>query len=1475
MASRSYYPSDPSPPANPRGRPRDTSVVVVVLDTSEVYIVASLSTRKDTQVIYVDPTTGYLHYLGKHGEDLFDSEAAALNYITNGSKILCKSTTYSKAVLGYAVLGSYALLLVATQLSATVPTLPGGGCIYTVAESQWIKIQLQNPQAQGNGESKNIKELAELDIDGKYYFCETRDITRPFPSRMTLREPDEEFVWNRWLAKPFMDIGLLGHCVVLLQGFAECRSFGGTGQQGGIVALLARRSRLHPGTRYLARGINACSGTGNEVECEQLVWAPRKDGQGQSIPFSSYIWRRGTIPIWWGAEIKNAVSVEAEIYVADDPFNGSLQYYQRLGRRYGNKSLEVNATSQKKPGVVPIVCVNLLRYGDGKPETVLVDSFKSSLEYLRSTKKLGKTWIQLINYDWHATVKLKGQQQTVEGLWRHLKAPTMAIGFSEGKYYNVKQQLKECKGSVIFNDDINGGFCMESIQNGVVRFNCADSLDRTNAASYFGALQVFVEQCSRLSISLDVDAMFGLSSSRYPEYNGRNPRTLPPGWEERFDSVTGKSFYIDHNTRTTTWEHPCQEAPQKPWKRFDMTFDQFKGSTMLAPVNHLAELFLLAGDIHATLYTGSKAMHSEILNIFKEETGKFSKFSAAQNVKITLQRRFQNYINDSSRQKQFEMFLGLRLFKHLPSIPISPLKVLSRPSGCMLKPVPSITPLADGGSSLLSFKKKDLTWVCQQGADYVELFIYLGEPCQVCQLLLTVSHGVDDSSYPATIDVRVGSSVDTLKLVLEGACIPQCSNGTNLLIPLTGRIDPEDLAVTGKSARPNIQESTYLPLLYDFEELEGELNFLNRGKGLNFEQMMKLEIKRLCLDLSAAERDRALLSIGVIPATVDPNRSVDYSYLLKLSSLADYLALLGHTVHEDRVNASIGLENFNGHAIDFWNICENDESCTGDVCEVRALSSSHASATSENPSIFVECSQCGRTACKACCAGKGAFLLLNNTYRDLKIYGGSQGGGYSALADNFVCKSCCSEVIKHALYVDYVRVLRSLRKKGRTEQAVLKAVNQVCGLEFSRISDFTKSVQYGQKQLKQLLDGEESLAEFPYASFLQTVETADDSEPLLSLLAPFGIGEQKSYWKAPMDNTSVEFSIVLGGLSDVSGAAIIVGSCGYSTSDCPIVEIWAGNKINREDRTFIGKWDVHDMMLSSPHLSGPQKTSSMSEEPRHIKFHFPNPIRCRIVSIKMTLNHIDSHSTKFSEEFDLLSLSEGTFSESKPTTPQNSFIHAKRIVIFGNTLRKETNPDTSMGLMRMKTYLDRSQPLGRFRIPVEAERLRDNDLVLEQYLLPNTPGIAGFRLDFFNVVRPRVTHSPSSSELDMKEFSLIPMEHRVINPAILYLQVTIVKESGKLVVEEYRLPEVKVNTPLYYDFQDLQQDVRCVLFRLLGDVTAFVDDIAEIDGSNLRNLPLATGLSLSNKIKLYYYADTYEMGKIGSLSAVVSAMMES
>ncbi|KAK9727801.1 WW domain [Popillia japonica] len=32
--------------------------------------------------------------------------------------------------------------------------------------------------------------------------------------------------------------------------------------------------------------------------------------------------------------------------------------------------------------------------------------------------------------------------------------------------------------------------------------------------------------------------------------------TLPPGWDSKIDRKTGKMYYIDHSTKTTTWEDP-------------------------------------------------------------------------------------------------------------------------------------------------------------------------------------------------------------------------------------------------------------------------------------------------------------------------------------------------------------------------------------------------------------------------------------------------------------------------------------------------------------------------------------------------------------------------------------------------------------------------------------------------------------------------------------------------------------------------------------------------------------------------------------------------------------------------------------------------------------------------------------------------------------------------------------------------------
>ena len=46
---------------------------------------------------------------------------------------------------------------------------------------------------------------------------------------------------------------------------------------------------------------------------------------------------------------------------------------------------------------------------------------------------------------------------------------------------------------------------------------------------------------------------------RNTQYGGVNP--LPTGWEQAI-APNGRVFYINHNTRTTTWIHPTEENNQ-------------------------------------------------------------------------------------------------------------------------------------------------------------------------------------------------------------------------------------------------------------------------------------------------------------------------------------------------------------------------------------------------------------------------------------------------------------------------------------------------------------------------------------------------------------------------------------------------------------------------------------------------------------------------------------------------------------------------------------------------------------------------------------------------------------------------------------------------------------------------------------------------------------------------------------------------
>ncbi len=76
----------------------------------------------------------------------------------------------------------------------------------------------------------------------------------------------------RWCAHPAT------HHVPAPQGSAEGRTLQDAAGQPYGVALVSRRSRLHPGMRYIARGLNALASPGNEAEVEQLLWTEPSGG---------------------------------------------------------------------------------------------------------------------------------------------------------------------------------------------------------------------------------------------------------------------------------------------------------------------------------------------------------------------------------------------------------------------------------------------------------------------------------------------------------------------------------------------------------------------------------------------------------------------------------------------------------------------------------------------------------------------------------------------------------------------------------------------------------------------------------------------------------------------------------------------------------------------------------------------------------------------------------------------------------------------------------------------------------------------------------------------------------------------------------------------------------------------------------------------------------------------------------------------
>lgn len=99
-------------------------------------------------------------------------------------------------------------------------TLPPAHKVYTIQETQWIRIPLGYPIEQGKSELKNAETMTDFPLNGLHFYCETLDLTRRFPSVHSPTDYDPEFCWNDFLSKEFQLLGMRHWCCILLEGLA-------------------------------------------------------------------------------------------------------------------------------------------------------------------------------------------------------------------------------------------------------------------------------------------------------------------------------------------------------------------------------------------------------------------------------------------------------------------------------------------------------------------------------------------------------------------------------------------------------------------------------------------------------------------------------------------------------------------------------------------------------------------------------------------------------------------------------------------------------------------------------------------------------------------------------------------------------------------------------------------------------------------------------------------------------------------------------------------------------------------------------------------------------------------------------------------------------------------------------------------------------------------------------------------------------
>ena len=397
-----------------------------------------------------------------------------MNAVDEGNKAIggLKLKSSFWGLLGFIKFTGHYYMIYVTKRSQVA--LIGGHYIYTIEKTEMLPLSTYAASKVRSekhiDESRYVNILNNLDLTKSFYFSYSYDCTRTLQhnimrEREALQEGKPEpsysdqnsmFVWNDHLLSPAREAMKAPYnwCLSIIHGYVDQAAISVYWGRVVYITLIARRSRYFAGARYLKRGANDKGHVANDVETEQIVSEMRTTSFHAPGPtlftnpnYTSYVQHRGSIPLHW-LQDTTGVSPKPDIHlsVADPFFSATALHFDDMFERYGT----------------PIYVLNLIKQKERLPrETKLLNEYKNSIDYLNQFLPNDR---KILYRAWDMSRAQKSRDQDVIGT-----LDTMAD--------DVLPRTSFFRNG----DDAKSGL---QLQTGVVRMNCVDCLDRTNAAQF-------------------------------------------------------------------------------------------------------------------------------------------------------------------------------------------------------------------------------------------------------------------------------------------------------------------------------------------------------------------------------------------------------------------------------------------------------------------------------------------------------------------------------------------------------------------------------------------------------------------------------------------------------------------------------------------------------------------------------------------------------------------------------------------------------------------------------------------------------------------------------------------------------------------------------------------------------------------------------------------------------------------------------